>query len=159
VGYAAGPWNVAVAFSRQGLVGTDEKYKVFNFGGSYAFSVARLMVQYHREELPTAPHPTEKRYLLGAVVPVGLGEIHATYIRSDLAGSSDDATQISLGYVHNLSKRTALYGTFAHISNKGAAQFSVTGGATPGTVGSASPGGPIPGGTSRGAEFGIRHLF
>jgi predicted porin len=101
----------------------------------------------------------ETRILLGAVVPAGPGEIHASVVRSDLANSSDDATLTALGYVYKLSKRTGLYGTFAHVSNKGAARFSVSGGTNPGGAGNASPGGPIPGGSSKGFEVGIRHFF
>jgi predicted porin len=159
IGYRKGGFNAAIAIGRQPLVGTDARYKVFNAGASYDFGVMRLMGQYHHETLPTAPSPTENRYLLGVIVPIGLGDFRASYIRSELHNSPNDATQLSLGYVYYLSKRTALYGTFAQISNDGAARFAVTGGASPGGAGNASPGGPIPGGKSRGAEFGVRHLF
>lgn len=159
LGYAAGPYNVAAAVGRQNLAGTDAKYEVFNLGASYDFGFARLVGQYNRERLSTVANPKETRVLVGAVIPVGAHEIHASYVRSDLAGSPDDAIQLALGYVHRLSKRTALYGTVSQVSNKGGARFSVSGGKAPGGTANPSPGGPTPGGTSRGFEFGVRHFF
>src|SRR5262245_37356544 len=38
-----------------------------------------------------------------------------------------DADQIAVGYVYDLSKRTALYGTYARVNNKGNANFVVDG--------------------------------
>jgi len=51
--------------------------------------------------------------------------------------------------VHNLSKRTALYGTVARITNKGAAAYTVPGG----------PAGLAGGGNSTGIDAGLRHTF
>ncbi len=65
--------------------------------------------------------------------------------------NADDANQIAVGYVYNLSKRTALYGTASRIKNKGAADFRV--GNTSNAPGSAA------GGTSSGVEAGLRHSF
>jgi predicted porin len=62
---------------------------------------------------------------------------------------SNDAQQIAVGYVHNLSKRSALYGTYSRISNKAAANFVVPGGAS----------GLAGGRSSTGIEIGIRHTF
>lgn len=159
VGYAKGPVNVSASLGRQSLAGTSEKFQIFNVSGFYDFGVVRVIGQYNRDTLPVPVSMRETRILLGAVVPMGPGEIHASVVRSDLANSSDDATLTALGYVYNLSKRTAAYGTYAHVSNKGAARFSVSGGTTPGGVGNSSPGGPTPGGKSTGVEFGIRHFF
>ncbi len=53
------------------------------------------------------------------------GEVRASYnhyrLSADVTGFSVPtlkANQLSLGYVHNLSKRTALYGTYAYLKNK-----------------------------------------
>jgi len=94
--------------------------------------------------------------LLGAVVPVGVGEIKLSFNRANMSGTvggrsidANDATQIGLGYVHHLSKRTAIYTSFARISNKGGANFTVPGG----------PSGMRGGGTSRGIDVGLRNSF
>lgn len=159
IGYAAGPFNVAASAGRQDIAASSRRFQIFNVAGSYDFGPARLVAQYNRERLPAPTPLRETRILLGAVVPTGTGEVHASVVRSDLADSPDDATLFALGYVHNLSKRTALYGTVARVSNKGAARFSVSGGTTQGGTGNASPGGPTAGGKSTGAEVGIRHFF
>ena len=64
--------------------------------------------------------------MLGVSAPVGAaGEIRATWNQYRdswrYTGSGSDnfkANALALGYVHNLSKRTALYGTFAYIKNQ-----------------------------------------
>jgi predicted porin len=62
------------------------------------------------------------------------------------------ANQWALGYVHNLSKRTALYATVARISNNNGAGLRVGGPAFPVVVGG------IPR-SSTGYDFGLRHSF
>jgi predicted porin len=86
----------------------------------------------------------------------GVHEIKASWVRADMSGrvgaasiDDNDASQFGLGYVHHLSKRTALYATFAQISNGGAARFVVSDG----------PPGIVASGRSRGYEAGIRHRF
>jgi len=117
-------------------------------------------------------------YHIGLTAPVGAGVVKASYGRVKLKPSvrhyglyvpsweeylasafadqgDPKADQFAVGYVHNLSKRTALYGTVAYIRNKNGADYSV---------------GAIPGGhwigdaayrpkTSIGYDFGIRHAF
>jgi predicted porin len=94
--------------------------------------------------------------LVGAVVPLGRGEVKASFNRVNLQGrvgatsiDANDASQIGLGYVHALSKRTALYTTASRISNKGAATFAIPGG----------PAGLAGGRDSTGVEAGLRHNF
>ena len=70
------------------------------------------------------------------MVPVGrAASSRPRFKRVDLSGrvgtaviDANDATQFGLGYVHSLSRRTALYATVARIDNKGAATFVVPGG-------------------------------
>ncbi|WP_430407238.1 hypothetical protein [Hydrogenophaga sp.] len=54
-----------------------------------------------------------------------------------------------MGYDYNLSKRTALYGTFSRISNKN--------GGTKGLAPNAAA--VTPSGNSTGLEVGVRHAF
>jgi predicted porin len=69
--------------------------------------------------------------------------------RGPVAFNGSDANRYAIGYVHNLSRRTALYGTLARVTNKGGANFSLNGGTT----------GLAAGGSSTGAELGMRHSF
>ena len=86
-------------------------------------------------------------YMLGVTVPVGAGEILASFIRKDNRTSLNaDADQWALGYTHALSKRTNFYTSFAHINNDPGAAF---------TVGNASE----PGSGNKAFNIGIRHKF
>ena len=60
--------------------------------------------------------------------------------------------QLSLGYVHNLSKRTALYGTYSYLKNKDNRTMTVIdSGAGAYNVGA--------NGSNHGVQVGIRHAF
>jgi predicted porin len=94
--------------------------------------------------------------MLAGTYTLGAYELKASVLEADMAGrvgatviDANDARQIGLGVVYNLSKRTALYGTFSSIDNEGAATFSVPGG----------PAGLAGGKSSKGYELGVRHNF
>ena len=150
VGFAAGPFDIAGAYAQSGITGTTEKAKDFNIGGSYDLGVVKLMGYYDQTKQLTAKLT---RVSGSVVVPMGQGEIHAGYSQGKLNDAANSkAQQLALGYVYNLSKRTAVYSTVAQISNKGAAQASIAGG----TAISAAP---TAGGKSKGFEVGVRHFF
>ena len=93
--------------------------------------------------------------LLSTVATLGQVELKASYLRANMKGKvgttvidANDATQIGLGAVYNLSKRTALYAQGARISNDGKASFSIPGGTT-----------MVAGGNSKAFEAGVRHNF
>jgi predicted porin len=125
VGYAAGPFNVAAAYGRTdrvegpGLDDTDQ----LNIGGHWDFGMAKLMGHIVFDNGLNGVNNADGRgFLIGALVPVGAGEIRASYsrYRADFgAGFEPRADKLALGYVHNLSKRTALYATIAHVRNRG----------------------------------------
>ena len=134
-------------------------YTTANVAGSWNLGFATLMAQFSQQknEVPPVADQKERLWLVGAVAPLGQGEIHASLARSDASGggpgfSSADANQIALGYVYHLSKRTALYATGSRIDNKGSQAFSTANGTS-------RPGGPTAGGKSIGFEGGIRHSF
>jgi predicted porin len=60
--------------------------------------------------------------MLGLAAPVGAaGVVKASYNRYEREVPTLNelkADQISVGYEHNLSKRTALYGTYSYLKNK-----------------------------------------
>ena len=159
IGFGAGPINVAAAFGNTELNAAGTlKGKVFNIAGSYKIGPATIMAQLNNDKTDTAAgEDKESRILLGANIVVGQGEIRGSWVKTDrknnLTGgtdeSQDDASQITIGYVYNLSPRTALYTTYANISNKGASNFAIAGGAAA----------PTAGGKSKGLEAGLRHSF
>jgi len=66
--------------------------------------------------------------------------------------NANDASMIGVGYVYDLSRRTALYARAAHIAHKGASFFTLSGGPS---ASAASFGGQ----GSTGYEVGVRHSF
>jgi len=74
----------------------------------------------------------------------------------DTNGVSTKIDQFALGYVYNLSKRTAVYTTVSRLNNKNGTANSVASG----TAQTAAPSG-VAGASlkSTGAEFGLRHFF
>jgi predicted porin len=149
LGYKGFGFDGAVAVNNIDVDGGD--YRIVDAGASYDFNVVKLTGQYIQIKLkPTAGGQTkQKLWQLGAVVPVSAaGALKATYAKvSDAA----QARQLAVGYQHDLSKRTALYATYAQIKNKDANAAFVVNGAPAATAGLLQK--------SSGYEFGIRHNF
>ena len=124
LGYQAGPWNMAAAYGRTRYLAGDISQS--NIGGSYDFGVARIMGMVERDKNDIT-HVRGKGYLIGASIPVfTVGQVrmsHSSY-RTDLTGNPQ-VRKYAIGYVHNLSKRTALFTTFAHVKNSGGSAFSL----------------------------------
>ena len=170
-GYANGPLDVAFAYGEAKAVDTfttENKIKTANLGASYDLGVVKLFGELSqvRNETETAAGTTKPKvngWLLGATAPVGPGLIRASVgqARVSAPGSDDPrATKFALGYVHNLSKRTALYATVAHTSNKdGSALTTSTSGVSGPTFVPSTLAAPTEAKGSNGYEFGIRHSF
>jgi predicted porin len=147
VGYAAGPLNVALSLSRTEYAAGDVRQN--NIGAQWDFGVAKLMGHVTRDE---AGAVEGQGYLIGGLVPVGAGEIRLSYSQYevDAVGADPRSRKVALGYVHNLSKRTALYTTYARVRNSnGATSSAVPGAAT----------GPGAGSSSSAWDLGVRHSF
>ena len=145
VGYANGPINVALAASQTKFL--TGNIKAWNLGGQYDLGMAKIMAHYNSDKISGGAHG--KGFLIGGLVPVGAGEIRLAYstYKIDTIGADPKSNKIALGYVHNLSKRTALYATYAHVSNKNGAAQSLNGSVT------------AAGDNSNGYDFGIKHSF
>ncbi len=146
-GYAQGPIDAALAYSETKYATGD--IKSFNLGGSYNLGVAKLMAQYNQDKNDRS-RVKGTGYLVGGLVPVGAGEVRLSYTAfkiDNAVGLDPKVNKFALGYVHNLSKRTALYATYAHLNNKNGASFALGG-----AVGAA-------GQNSNGYDFGIKHSF
>ncbi|RYF30524.1 MAG: porin [Comamonadaceae bacterium] len=143
VGYAAGPFNVALALSRTDYAAGDVKQN--NLGGQWDFGVAKLQAHVSKDSNGSVDG---KGFLVGGLIPVGAGEIRVAYsqYKVDLAGDPK-SRKIAVGYVHNLSKRTALYTTYARVKNSGGAASALNGSSTAANT------------SSSGFDFGVRHSF
>ena len=171
VGFAAGPFDVAFAYSQERFqvasvitsttgigqavgINPGEKQKTWNIGGSWDFGFAKLMGYYDHESLPGA---SEKMWSISANFPFGQSEVRVGYDLSkldrDAVGTFDSKVdQIKATYQYNLSKRTAMYATVSRLNNKDATRLAVIGG-------SSSPGAPNANGESKGLQLGVRHFF
>jgi len=167
-----------------------DRLKTFNLGVSYDFGPVKLFGElsqvkdsFNRNQSLTLmgvpfiyTQGLSDKYtgtLIGATVPVGPGLIRASY--SQVKYKPDDAlvpfnfyndgsaraSQFAVGYVHNLSKRTALYATLSRISIKNgqnnAGIMGVTTGGSPG-YGTIANQLYAPK-SATGYDIGIRHAF
>lgn len=141
--YDAGPVSAAVSYGKTKYAAGD--VTTTNAGGSYNFGAAKLYGIYDQDKNGAV---TGKGFNLGVTAPVGAGEIKASYssYKTDAAGTPK-ANKLAVGYVHNMSKRTALYATVARLSNSGGAKQSLGGSTTAAN------------GSSTGYDFGLRHSF
>jgi predicted porin len=160
LGYAAGPLDVSVSYGLTEvtpLAGTrEDEYKFGSIGASYDLKMVKVMGYVSQARYAYAKQTMVN---IGATVPVGQGTLRVSYIDANASGRTttgasiehNDASQIAVGYVYDLSKRTALYTTLARVDNDNAANFVVD--RNPALAS------PNNGKDSTGFEVGIRHRF
>ncbi len=157
VGYGGAQWDAAIAATTTKNHAADD-YLHVNVAASYLWQGHKFMAlaAHHRtgNRLAVLDNADKVRYWqLGAVWKVGQHNIPMSFMRltrNDNAGSSSQ--KYAVGYVHNLSKRTALYGTYAYVDNRGSINLPVANGALMGPT-------PVAGGNASGFDLGIRHVF
>ena len=174
-GYANGPLDVALAMGENVVADTTtltRKVQTINLGASYDFGPVKLFGELsnvkNKFELAAGnSRDSYNGYLIGASMPVGAGLIRASYsmVRynegaAGITGEDPRAQKLAIGYVHNLSKRTALYATVARVNNRNDAAYtgSLSSASTTG-YGSAGVGYTGLPRSSTGYDFGIRHAF
>lgn len=143
LGWRGHGFNTAVAIGKTDYANGD--YTQSNFGLNYQWGPAQLMYLWGRNEVGTSRTTAQ---MIGTQWRLGPGELRLAQTRLKAQGTASDATHSAIGYVWTLSKRTALYGTYAAIRNKGV-----------GTAFDVGLGVNAPGGRSQGLEAGIRHTF
>lgn len=157
----------------------DARVRTASLGGSYDFGAVKLVGQVSRVrtrfEQPDLLNPANGRlrvgasdtaenrgWSLGAVVPVGAGQIMASYSRlavrlpavAGVLPQQPASAKLAVGYVHHLSKRTALYATAARVRNRNGAALAAGG------VGNAeTPMAGVSNASASGYDLGIRHAF
>ena len=144
VGYNQGP--ISVAYGNSSTTFAAGNVKTSNLGGAYNFGVARVMAQTVTDKVGATLQG--KGQLMGVTVPMGAGTFKVANSQYETnAAGNPTAKQMAVGYVYDLSKRTAVYGTYARVTNSGG---SATALGT--TTGSAN-------GSSKGTDIGVRHAF
>jgi len=108
--YANGPIAAVATYNTGRAVAGGVDQKSYLLGGTYNFNVAKLHAGFQDNEIDAGATTFESRtFLLGTTVPVGPGNILASWIRADVQNIDAKSDQIALGYTHPLSKRTNLY--------------------------------------------------
>jgi predicted porin len=167
--YSAGPLMAELAYSDTdggatlaaaspvlGLT-TSADHKSVVGGVSYDFGVAKLMTNFGQEKATNAATGASigkvTNFEIGAVAPVGPGRLRASYnsTKIDITGVATDPkiTKFAVGYIYDLSKRTAVYATVASLKNKNGASLALNGPASTNSVN----------GRSTGYNVGISHVF
>ena len=175
-GYANGPLDIALGVGRSTAVDTaalERSVQTINLGASYDFGPVKLFGELSNVKnkfdysAAADTHDSYNGYLIGATVPVGAGLIRVAYSQvrynegaAGITGEDPLARKFAIGYVHNLSKRTALYATVARVNNRNDVNYtgslvsaSTTGYGSTGVGFSGLPR------SSTGYDFGIRHAF
>lgn len=153
VGWSAPEFHVSVAMARSRSAAAPMiHFKEWNAAASYVTPIATLMGEVGVSDSDVL-RQRFRHWHFGATIPAGPGYIPVSYghvSQNNLTGSS--ANQIAVGYVYNFSKRTAVYGTYAHISNSNGGTWTFGGGngSSPRLVGA---------GSGSGVDFGLRHTF
>lgn len=150
LGYRAGPLDVAVAHARTEYARTATTGDITssNIAARYNFGRFTAMGGYYRDRVDRIAGVTGRGPQLGGVFRMGAGEIKAQYSSyKTTAAGNPESRKLSLGYVHHLSKRTALYGTYARVRNSGGATTSLNSSITAANQ------------SSSGFDLGMRHSF
>jgi predicted porin len=174
-GYANGPLDVAVAYGEsKGLAGAvaagfaNPEVRTLNIGASYDLGLVKLFGELSdvrfEQNFVTGANTEDKQYgyLLGVSAPIGAGVVKAAWsaVRRDREAANltdPKAGKLALGYVHNLSKRTALYATVARVTSKNGYNIGLGGQGSGGIAG--NPSGDDAKRSVTGYDFGVRHAF
>lgn len=128
--YANGPLGVDVAYVLQkDKVGTAEKYDINEWyvGGRYDFGVVKAFATYQtlRNDANNTAAYDHDAWTVGVKIPVSNHAVNVEYAQisydpsNSVANQNNDGSSksFSIGYEHNLSKRTMLYTAVAHTKN------------------------------------------
>ena len=154
-GYAAydnGPLSVALSYDERNVAANFDR-NTLTLAGSYNLNVVKLnaIVQQTKDDV-VGTDPKVNAYSLGVSAPMGAGEVKLQYAMYDQKAIDSKAHQISLGYVHNLSKRTAVYGTVSYMDNKDDSNLGLA-------AKNLKTAGPGFGESQTGVQVGVRHSF
>ncbi|WP_028100311.1 porin [Pseudoduganella violaceinigra] len=169
--YSQGPLNVRLVHNNKnndvaavGATPAVRKDKAKNtlLAANYDFGVAKAYFAYEKDKgAGSAPLPVANAYgfavapkssnnsaewLLGVGVPLGGGNLVASYIHKDDKQNNQDANQYAIGYLYALSKRTTAYTSIAKIKNKNGAGYTVGNNTEAGTG-------------DKAFNLGLRHAF
>lgn len=159
--YASGPLGVGFAYARQNKseAGKEDK-SIWNLATSYKVGDVQLFgaLQGTKNDSQNAATLDDRNELmLGAVYSFGANQIRTSFGQAKVKGVADSTVRhMSLAYVYNMSKRTALYAAYQVVKNPENLAYR-SGGYTFDAVAGGLPAGA--GVTARAIAFGLRHRF
>lgn len=148
--YNNGPLGLGLGYTqaKTDAAGNTLKEQQLGLRASYGIGALTLGAYYQYYKVDADAFDTKRHaYRLAAMYTLGASEFHANVGRAqsyknDIGGSTA-ATQWTLGYNYNLSKRTKVYGYFTKINNGNDAAYGVD----------------TAGDNFRSIAVGVRHLF
>ena len=148
--YAGGPIAAGYVHHRVNNVGANNAanatfpdLKENMIGLSYDAKVVKVLGSYQDHRVTGSGK--SKLWQLGAVAPVGAGNVHFAYGKLNPTGDSNDSKSWTLAYTHGLSKRTTAYVGYNRTTNESRATAGILT--------------PTAGGNSRAFVAGMRHSF
>ena len=145
--------NSRVTAASVGSTGAAVSSRTTSVAATYDFTSVKLHAQAQNNHVGGLPDV--KGYLLGVSVPVGAGQLKASYLHKSAPNA--DASNIGLGYSYPLSKRTSLYGNVARLTNDGVAGYRL--GPALDKQAALGAAGPVPGQNASSVHFGMMHSF
>lgn len=150
LGWAQGPFDVSMTHARTAYARTASTGDITSstLGGRYDVGNFSVMAAYARDRVATNAGLTGHGAQIAGIWRVGAGEVKAMLSQYEAAAAGNpDTKKLSLGYVHNLSKRTAVYAHYARVRNSNGATTALNGSVTAANQ------------SSSGFDLGVRHSF
>jgi predicted porin len=159
--YSAGPFAAGLAFFQQGKGdATQEDKSIWNLAGSYTIGDFQLLgaLQRTRNDSQKANTADDRNeFLLGGVYNFGVNQIRASWGQAKVKDVSDSTVRhVSVGFIHNLSKRTSLYAIAQEIHNPKNVAYRGKGYSFDAVEDGLPAGADV---NARAIGFGIRHRF
>ena len=121
VNYNNGPIYLGAGY---GVEENTDRSNIWAVSGSYSFGPAKIALGYdQRENKLVAGEPKAKNWVVAGTYEIGAGLIKAAYNQTKdgvdnttstgFGGAFEKIQKLSIGYQHNLSKRTSLYADVA----------------------------------------------
>jgi predicted porin len=117
--YRQGPLNLVLSHHNINNTTATGAAKATVLGGTYNVGPATAHLGYSvgKNNLGAVTTVDERTGLVGVSIPTGTGKVMASYIRRDDKTSANrDSTQLAVGYIYDVSKRTSLYSSYAHVN-------------------------------------------
>jgi predicted porin len=175
--YENGPLYVGAAHHNATDAGVltgnlDNKFKANRIVAAYSFGGTRLSALWDSQKATLNATSTDLKrnaFMVGAAHTFGANKVFLQYAKakdltgsSALAGANTGSKQVTVGFAHDLSKRTTVHAYYAKITNESAAQYDFyvggVGGANNNILGAGGVSIGV-GSDPTGYGLGLRHAF